>query len=96
VRFDLSHLNWLGSINSEVAVTAAWHTAPHKTTKDLFEQELIVGGTAGVDPETTPRPFNLLLGTKFKIINSIRAPPRSFWRWRGVSYKASAIGRGRA
>jgi len=69
VRFDLGHLNWLGSINSEVAVTAAWHTAPHKTTRDLFEQELIVGGTTGVDPETTPRLFNALLGTKFKIIN---------------------------
>jgi tripartite-type tricarboxylate transporter receptor subunit TctC len=69
VRFDLGHLNWLGSINSEVAVTAAWHTAPHKTARDLFEQELIVGGTTGVDPETTPRLLNALLGTKFKIIN---------------------------
>jgi hypothetical protein len=52
-----------------VGLTAAWHTAPHKTAKDLFEQELIVGGTPGVDPETTPRLFNALLGTKFKIIN---------------------------
>jgi tripartite-type tricarboxylate transporter receptor subunit TctC len=69
VRFDLGHLNWIGSINSEVAVTAAWHTAPHKTVKDLFESELIVGGTTGVDPETTPRLFNALLGTKFKIVN---------------------------
>ena len=69
VRFDLGHLNWLGSINSEVGLTAAWHTAPHKTAKDLFEQELIVGGTPGVDPETTPRLFNSLLGTKFKVIN---------------------------
>ncbi len=69
VRFDLGRLNWLGSINSEVAVTAAWHTAPHKAAKDLFEQELIVGGTTGVDPETTPRLLNALLGTKFKIIN---------------------------
>jgi len=48
VRFDLSHINWIGSINSEVAVVAAWHTAPHKTVKDLFEKELIVGGTAGM------------------------------------------------
>lgn len=69
VRFDLAQLNWIGSINSEVAVTAAWHTAPHKTVKDLFDKELIVGGTTGVDPETTPRLFNALLGTKFKIIN---------------------------
>jgi tripartite-type tricarboxylate transporter receptor subunit TctC len=69
VRFDLVGLNWIGSINSEVAVAAAWHTAPHKSANDLFEQELIVGGTTGVDPETTPRLLNALLGTKFKIVN---------------------------
>jgi tripartite-type tricarboxylate transporter receptor subunit TctC len=69
VRFDLVRLNWIGSINSEVAVVAAWHTAPHKSATDLFEKELIVGGTTGVDPETTPRLFNALLGTQFKIVN---------------------------
>jgi tripartite-type tricarboxylate transporter receptor subunit TctC len=69
VRFDLARLNWIGSVNSEVAVTAAWHTAPHKSARDLFDKELIVGGSTGVDPETTPRLFNALLGTKFKIIN---------------------------
>ncbi len=68
VRFDLDRLNWIGSINSEVGVTVAWHTAPHKTARDLLDQELIVGGSPGVDPETTPRLFNALLGTKFKII----------------------------
>jgi tripartite-type tricarboxylate transporter receptor subunit TctC len=69
VRFDLAKLNWIGSVNSEVAVTAAWHTAPHKGARDLFDKELIVGGSTGVDPETTPRLFNALLGTHFKIIN---------------------------
>jgi tripartite-type tricarboxylate transporter receptor subunit TctC len=69
VRFDLASFNWIGSINSEVAVIAAWHTAPHKSVKDLFEKELIVGGTTGVDPETTPRLLNALLGTRFKIVN---------------------------
>jgi tripartite-type tricarboxylate transporter receptor subunit TctC len=69
VRFDLAKLNWIGSVNSEIAVTAAWHTAPHKSARDLFDKELIVGGSTGVDPETTPRLFNALLGTRFKIIN---------------------------
>jgi len=69
VRFDLAGLNWIGSISSEVAGVAAWHTAPHKSANDLFEQELIVGGTTGVDPETTPRLLNALIGTKFKIVN---------------------------
>src|SRR5262249_1826129 len=36
---------------------------------DLFEKELIVGGIVGVDPETTPRLLNALIGTKFKIVN---------------------------
>jgi len=68
VRFEIDKLNWIGSINSETAVTLAWHTAPHKTAGDLFAQEMVVGGIAGVDPETTPRLYNALIGTKFKII----------------------------
>ena len=50
-------------------MVAAWHTAPHKSAKDLFEKELIVGGVTGADPETTPRLFNAVLGTRFRIIN---------------------------
>ena len=69
VRFELDKLNWIGSISREVAVTASWYTAPHRTVQDLFAKELIVGGTAGIDPETTPRLLNALIGTKFKIIN---------------------------
>jgi hypothetical protein len=68
IRFDIQKFNWLGSLNSETAVTVAWHTAPHKTAKDLFDRELIVGGITSVDPETTPRLYNTLLGTKFKVV----------------------------
>src|SRR5262245_61267430 len=68
VKFAVEKFHWLGSLNSEVAVTLAWHTAPHQTAKDLFEQELIVGGITGVDPETTPRLYNSLIGTKFKVV----------------------------
>ncbi|MEA2905083.1 MAG: hypothetical protein QOI12_2470 [Alphaproteobacteria bacterium] len=68
VRFEIEKLNWLGSLNSEVAVTLAWHTAPHRTALDLFDKELIVGGIPGVDPETTPKIYNSLLGTKFKVV----------------------------
>ncbi len=67
-RFEIEKFHWLGSLNSETAVTFAWHTAPHKATNDLFQQELIVGGITGVDPETTPRLYNSLLGTKFKVV----------------------------
>jgi tripartite-type tricarboxylate transporter receptor subunit TctC len=68
VRFDLDKLNWIGSISREVGLVLAWHTAPHRTAQDLFDKELIVGGTAGIDTETTPRLLNAVLGTKFKIV----------------------------
>jgi tripartite-type tricarboxylate transporter receptor subunit TctC len=67
-RFEIEKFHWLGSLNSETAVTLAWHTAPHKTATDLFDKELIVGGITGVDPETTPRLYNSLIGTKFKVV----------------------------
>ena len=67
-RFEMEKFHWLGSLNSEVAVTLAWHTAPHKTAKDLFDKELIVGGITGVDPETTPKLYNSLIGTRFKVV----------------------------
>jgi hypothetical protein len=68
VRYDVEKFHWLGSLNSEVAVALAWNTAPHRTAKDLFDKELIVGGITGVDPETTPRLYNTLIGTKFKVV----------------------------
>jgi len=68
IHFDIGKFHWLGSLNRETAVTLAWNTAPHKTAQDLLEKELVVGGIAGVDPETTPRIYNGLLGTKFKVV----------------------------
>jgi hypothetical protein len=69
-RFDLEKFGWVGSLNSETAVTLSWNaTSPHRTTKDLFDKELIVGGIVSVDPETTPRLYNSLIGTKFKIVS---------------------------
>jgi tripartite-type tricarboxylate transporter receptor subunit TctC len=68
VRFDVGQLNWLASLASETGVSLAWHTAPHQTVKDLFDKDLIVGGIVNVDPETTPKILNALIGTKFKVI----------------------------
>jgi tripartite-type tricarboxylate transporter receptor subunit TctC len=68
VRFDLDKLSWIGNLSSEVGVAFAWYTSKHKTARDLFERELIVGGHTGVDPELTPRLYNAVLGTKFKIV----------------------------
>jgi len=68
VQFDIGKLNWLGNLNSETAVVLSWATSPIKTAKDLFEKEMITGAQTGVDPEISPRLYNALIGTKFKII----------------------------
>ena len=69
VRFDIGKLNWIGSLNSETGAVVAWHTSGFTAASDLFDRELIVGGIAGADPETTARLLNALIGTKFKVVN---------------------------
>jgi tripartite-type tricarboxylate transporter receptor subunit TctC len=76
-RFEIEKFGWLGSLTSETAMVTAFHTAPHSTAQDLFERELIVGGTAGgADPETSPKLYNALLGTKFKIVAGYESTTR--------------------
>jgi tripartite-type tricarboxylate transporter receptor subunit TctC len=68
-RFDPTKFNWLGSLNNEVNVCVAWHTAKVKSVKDALNSELIVGGSGPNDTEMTPAVLNNILGTKFKIIS---------------------------
>ena len=35
VRFDPRRYEWVGSMNSEVGLVAAWHTQPFKTIQDV-------------------------------------------------------------
>jgi hypothetical protein len=73
-KFDSSKFLWLGSLNNEVSVAAAWHTAGIKTIEDAKHRELLVGATAfGVDDSTIfPAVTNALFGTKFKWVLGYR------------------------
>ena len=72
IQFDVTKLNWLASLNSETGLVLVLANSQHQTTKDLFEKELIVGASQGIDPELSPRIYNALLGTKFKIVTGYR------------------------
>ncbi len=73
-RYDVSKLRWLGSTASEVGVSMAWHTAPHKRAEDIFTRELVVGATVpGGDTYVYPYALNRLLGAKYKIITGYPA-----------------------
>jgi tripartite-type tricarboxylate transporter receptor subunit TctC len=73
VVFDPLAINWLGSMNREVALALSWGTSKVKTFEDLTHTELLVPGTgAGADSEILSRAFNNLAGAKFKIISGYR------------------------
>ena len=69
-QFDPLEFGWIGSMNNEVSVCAAWHTAPVKTFADLQTRGMIVGGTArGSDTDSYPTMLNNLLGTRMKLVS---------------------------
>ncbi len=68
-KFDARKFNWLGSIASTTSVGVSWHTSPVKTYKDLFSQDLVVGGVGTSTPMVThPNLFRGLLGMRFNVI----------------------------
>jgi len=68
-RYDSRELSWIGSLNSEVGLVVSWKDSPIKTTKDIFEKEFIVGGSAASDGNVIfPKTMNQVLGAKFKVI----------------------------
>jgi tripartite-type tricarboxylate transporter receptor subunit TctC len=74
VKYDVTKFHWLGSTNAETGVVAVWHTAPHKTIADVMRTELVVGGSGPyTDSETTPRAYNRILGTKFRIVSGYQS-----------------------
>lgn len=67
--FDPRHFAWLGSIANTSSVAIAWHDAPVKDIKDLYENELVVGGVGSATPMVTmPYLFHRLLGMKFSVV----------------------------
>ncbi len=73
VRFDISKMNWLGNLIPEYPVALAWHDAKGATLEGLRQNELVVGGTGPSSVhETTPRLFNALLGTRYRIVSGYK------------------------
>ena len=69
VKFKSLEFNWLGSPEFSNRVCVASSKAKVKTADDLFQNELIVGGTGGGSAvSTTPVLLNKVLGMKLKAI----------------------------
>lgn len=67
--FDAQKFNWLGSINTEVSISASWHKSGVKTIKDAQTKVLIVGAASPSSQSGVfPRVMNTIIGTKFKTV----------------------------
>jgi tripartite-type tricarboxylate transporter receptor subunit TctC len=66
--FEPAKFQWIGSLNTEIGICGAWHTAPVKTFQDLMTRQLIVAGNGPNFSEYMPAFMNNLYGTKFKLV----------------------------
>ncbi len=68
-RFDARRFNWLVSLNDYTAVVAVWHATPFASAADLFDKELLVGGSgAASDVTVWPVLLNALIGTRTRTV----------------------------
>jgi tripartite-type tricarboxylate transporter receptor subunit TctC len=75
VRYDPTKFNWIGSPELNNRGCFAMDRARVKKAEDLFEHELIVGGTgAGSTVTETPNLLRGLVGMKFKVVDGYAKP----------------------
>ncbi len=75
IRYDPIKFNWIGSPETNNRGCFAMATAKVKRAEDLFEQQLVVGGTgAGSTVTETPHLLHALLGMKFKVVEGYVKP----------------------
>jgi tripartite-type tricarboxylate transporter receptor subunit TctC len=72
-KFDPRRMNWIGSLDANVAICIAWHASAIKTWHDMLDKEFTVGGSgAGSQMETMPAMLNKLFGSRMKVISGYK------------------------
>jgi tripartite-type tricarboxylate transporter receptor subunit TctC len=74
VEADPRRFQWLGATSFPARICTAWATAAVKTATDVFNHELIVGGSGAASTlSIVPTVLNHVLGTRFRIIEGYKA-----------------------
>ena len=69
-RFDPTKMSWLGTPTKETNICIAYHPAPVKTVRDLYDRELVMGDVGpGSGTRAYPKALAALLGMKFKLVS---------------------------
>lgn len=80
VKYDMTKLNYIGSLGPILNTVAIWHGAPAKNVEDCTKTRIVMGATGkGPTMYMVPKLMNKLMGTKFKIVTGYRgaAPVRA-------------------
>ena len=73
MKYDVTKVQWLGSIAVRPSALWLWHTAPANTIEDAKKTQIILGSTgAGSGMSMWPKLMNAMLGTKFKVIEGYK------------------------
>lgn len=72
VRFKIEGFRFLGSVTPIVVIGAVTKDAPAKTASDLFEREVLIGGSAGTTAYVAPA-INRVINTKMKMISGYKS-----------------------
>jgi tripartite-type tricarboxylate transporter receptor subunit TctC len=72
-KFDPRRMNWIGSLDANIAICIAWHDTKIKSWRDVFEEEFTVGGSGlGSQMETMPAMLNKLFGARIKVVSGYK------------------------
>lgn len=67
-RFDATAFTWIGSVNDEVSVCVAWERTGITEFSELYEKELIVGGTGQGAEDVFSKLIIGVLGARLRLI----------------------------
>ena len=69
MQLSLAAFKWLGNFSQAPNVTAVWSSAKARTLEDARRMEVVLGSTGAGSPDAQiPTVYNVLLGTKFKVV----------------------------
>jgi tripartite-type tricarboxylate transporter receptor subunit TctC len=72
VRYKMDGFRYLGSVTPIVVIGAFNKDAPAKTAAELFDREVLIGGSGGTTMYL-PQAVNGIVGTKMKLISGYRS-----------------------
>jgi tripartite-type tricarboxylate transporter receptor subunit TctC len=74
VKADMRDFNWIGSFNATNQVLVVMTNAPTKSLSDAKQKQTLIGAASAVSTGAyLPEAYNVLLGTKFKVITGYQS-----------------------